>query len=38
VMRRMLKAKEAFEAAKASQDATAVGRILTFAEKELERK
>lgn len=38
VMRRMLKAKEAFEAAKAAQDATAVGRILTFAEKELEKK
>ena len=38
VMRRMLKAKEAFETAKAAQDATAVGRILTFAEKELEKK
>jgi Spy/CpxP family protein refolding chaperone len=38
VMRRMLKAKEAFETAKAAQDAEAVGRILTFAEKELDRK
>ena len=38
VMRRMLKAKEAFEAAKAAQDAEAVGRILTFAEKELDKK
>jgi Spy/CpxP family protein refolding chaperone len=34
-MRRMLKAKEAFDAAKAAQDVTAIGRILTFAEKEL---
>lgn len=38
VMRRMLKAKEAFETAKAAQDAEAVGRILTFAEKELDKK
>lgn len=38
VMRRMLKAKDAFETAKAAQDATAVGRILTFAEKELDKK
>lgn len=38
VMRRMLKAKEAFESAKAAQDAEAVGRILTFAEKELDKK
>jgi hypothetical protein len=37
-MRRMLKAKEAFETAKAAQDAEAVGRILTFAEKELDKK
>ena len=38
VMRRMLKAKEAFETAKAAQNAEAVGRILTFAEKELDKK
>jgi hypothetical protein len=38
IMRRMLKAKEAFETAKAAQDAEAVGRILTFAEKELDKK
>ena len=38
VMRRMLKAKEAFETATAAQDAEAVGRILTFAEKELDKK
>ncbi|MFM2166814.1 MAG: hypothetical protein RIS79_1185 [Verrucomicrobiota bacterium] len=38
VMRRMLKAKEAFETAKAAQDAEAVGRILTFAEKELDEQ
>ncbi len=38
VMRRMLKAKEAFETAKAAQDAESVGRILTFAEKELDKK
>lgn len=38
VMRRMLKAKEAFETAKAAQDAEAVGRILTYAEKELDKK
>lgn len=38
LLRRLLKAKEAFEAAKASQDATAVGRILTYVEQELDKK
>ncbi len=35
LMRRMLKAKEAFETAKAAEDATAVGRILTYAEQQV---
>lgn len=38
VMRRLMKARDALEQAKASQDATAAGRILTFAEKELTGK
>lgn len=37
-MRRLLEARDALEAARAAQDATAVGRILTFAERELAGK
>lgn len=37
-MRRLLAARDALEAARAAQDATAVGRILTFAERELAGK
>lgn len=38
LMRQFLKAKEAFESAKAAQDAIAVGRVLTWAEKKLAEK
>lgn len=37
-LRRLLKAKDALEAAKAAEDATALGRILTYGEKVLEGK
>lgn len=37
-MRRLIKARDALEEAKGAQDATAAGRILTFAEKELAAK
>lgn len=37
LVRQFLKAKEAFEAAKEAQDAEKVGRILTWAEKQLEK-
>jgi hypothetical protein len=38
LMRQFLKAKEAFEAAKAAEDAAAVGRVLTWAEQQLAKK
>ncbi len=38
LMRQFLKAKDAFEAAKASEDAVAVGRVLTWAEQQLAKK
>ncbi|MBL9132150.1 MAG: periplasmic heavy metal sensor [Verrucomicrobiaceae bacterium] len=38
LMRRLLKAKDAFETAKAAQDADKVGRILSYVEKELDKK
>ena len=37
LMRKLLKARDALEEAKANQDATAAGRILTWAEKEFEK-
>jgi Spy/CpxP family protein refolding chaperone len=37
MVRQMLKAKEAFEAAKEAQDAEKIGRILTWAEQQLEK-
>jgi len=38
LMRKLLKAKDAFEQAKAAQDAVAVGRVLTWIERELAKQ